>query len=104
VVVPGHGALTDKSGVREFRDYLTYVRDESKKCYDKGMDYIQAADAISLKPWAHFAEDERMYINTFACYREFGAKDLGKPDILKMLELMGKKHFRKHEAGNVHHA
>jgi len=56
VVVPGHGALTDKSGIREFRDYLVYVRDESKKCYDKGMDYIQAAEAISLKPWAPYTE------------------------------------------------
>ena len=62
------------------------------------------ADAISLKPWAHFAEDERMYINTYACYREFGAKEsTQKPDILKMLELMGQKHFRKHEARHVRH-
>ena len=97
--MPGHGALTDKSGIREFRDYLAYVRDESRKCYDKGMDFIQAADAISLKPWAHFAEDERMYINTYACYREFGATPPNeKPDILRMLDLMGQKHFRKHGA------
>ena len=98
VVVPGHGALTDKSGVREFRDYLTYVMAESRKCYDKGMDFIQAADAISLDPWAHFAEDERMYINVYAAYREFqgNTPQAGeKPDIVRMLELMGRKHFRK---------
>jgi len=101
VVVPGHGALTDKSGIREFKSYLEYVRAESKKCFDKGMDFVQAADAISLDPWAHFAEDERMYINVYACYREFRAEMSGatppdeKPDILRMLELMGHKHFRK---------
>jgi cyclase len=100
VVVPGHGALTDKSGIREFRDYLQYVYDESRKCYDKGMTYIEAADAISLDKWAHFAEDERMYINTYACYREFGAQaQQEKPDILRMLDLMGQKHFRKQKAG-----
>lgn len=100
VVVPGHGALTDQSGIREFRDYLAYVRAEARKCFDAGMSFVQAADAISLDPWAHFAEDERMYINVYACYREFGAKDAGgTPDILRMLELMGGKHFRKQEAG-----
>ena len=102
VVVPGHGALTDKNGVKEFRSYLQYVYDESRKCYDKGMSYIEAADAISLDPWTHFAEDERMYINTYAAYREFGAFKPGdKPEILKMLDLMGQKHFRKHEASHV---
>jgi hypothetical protein len=29
VVVPGHGALTDKNGI-QIRDYLAYVRDESR--------------------------------------------------------------------------
>ena len=96
VVVPGHGALTDPGCIREFRDYLIYVRDESRKCFDAGMNFIEAADRISLDRWAHFAEDERMYINVYACYREFGAIDPNeKPDILRMLELMGQKHFRK---------
>jgi glyoxylase-like metal-dependent hydrolase (beta-lactamase superfamily II) len=95
VVVPGHGALTDKSGIREFRDYLTYVKTESRKCFDAGLTFVEAADAISLDPWSHYAEDERMYINVYACYREFGAKGHDKPDILRMLELMGERHFRK---------
>ena len=96
VVVPGHGALTDKSGIREFRDYLQYVYDESRKCYDEGLDFEQAAEKISLDPWAHFAEDERMYINVYACYREFRNAPQEKPDFQKMLGLMGKRHFSKH--------
>jgi len=97
-VVPGHGAMADKGVIREFRDYLEYVLAESRKCYDKGMDFIEAADAISLDPWTHFAEDERMYINVFAAYREFQGDKIApgeKPDMLRMLELMGRKHFRK---------
>ena len=97
-VVPGHGAMTDKRGIREFRDYLAYVLAKSRECYDKGMDFIQAADSISLDPWAHFAEDERMYINVFAAYREFAGdtpRAGEKPDMLRMLELMGQKHFAK---------
>jgi hypothetical protein len=97
-VVPGHGAMMDKAGIREFRDYLVYVLGESRKCYDKGMDFVQAADAISLDRWTHFAEDERMYINVFAAYREFqgaAGRTGDKADVLRMLELMGQKRYRK---------
>lgn len=97
VVVPGHGALTDKSGIKEFRDYLAYVLAESRKCHEAGMTYLQAADAISLDPWLHFAEEERMPLNVYACYREFGAiPGDEKPEILKMLALMAERHYRKH--------
>jgi glyoxylase-like metal-dependent hydrolase (beta-lactamase superfamily II) len=95
-VVPGHGAMTDKSGIREFRDYLAYVLAESRKCFDEGLTFEQAAERISLDPWAHFAEDERMYVNVYACYREF--KNMAaaeKPDVIGMLGLMGKRHFAK---------
>jgi glyoxylase-like metal-dependent hydrolase (beta-lactamase superfamily II) len=96
-VVPGHGALTDKSGIREFRDYLAYIFAEARKCYDEGLSFEQAAERISLDPWAHFAEEERMCVNVHACYREFGAS-LPKPEILAMLGLMGQRHFRKKAA------
>ena len=93
-VVPGHGALTDKGGIREFRDYLRYVLAESRKCFDKGLSFEQAADQISLDPWAHFAESERMYINVYAAYREFrGQHPAEKPDMMRMLGLMGERHF-----------
>ena len=39
-----------------------------------------------------------MYINVYAAYREFAGDTPAaaeKPDILRMLELMGQKHFRK---------
>jgi glyoxylase-like metal-dependent hydrolase (beta-lactamase superfamily II) len=93
-VVPGHGAMTDKGGIREFRDYLAYILVESRKCYDQGMSFEDAADRISLDPWAHFAESERMYINVYAAYREFrGQNPAQKPDMVGMLRLMGERHF-----------
>ncbi len=97
IVVPGHGAITDKSGIREFRDYLAYVLAQSRRCHEAGMDFVTAADAISLDPWAHYAEDERLVLNVYACYRELGAIPADeKPDILRMLALMGERHYRKH--------
>ena len=96
MVVPGHGAMTDKSGIRRVPRLSRHVRDEARKCFDKGMSYIEAADAISLDPWAHFAEDERMYINVYACYREFSNGTMPRPDIQAMYTLMGQRHFAKH--------
>lgn len=95
VVVPGHGALTDLACIREFRDYLAWLLDESRRCVEAGMSFLEASDAIALDRWVHYGEAERMPVNVYACYRELGAIPADeKPDILRMLELMGERYFR----------
>ena len=43
-----------------------------------------------------------MCINVYTCYREFGGRPADeKPDILRMLELMGQRHFRKAAHGGA---
>jgi glyoxylase-like metal-dependent hydrolase (beta-lactamase superfamily II) len=73
VVVPGHGPITDKTGVRELRDYFVYLRTESRKRFDAGMSYIDAARDIALDTYKDWVDDERVYSNINALYREFGA-------------------------------
>src|SRR6185312_8100332 len=58
-LVPGHGPVTDASGVHEVKRYLTYVRDEAKARFDAGMDAEQAADDIDLGDFAAWGETER---------------------------------------------
>ena len=70
-VVPGHGPITDKSGVRALKRYLEYVRDESRKRFDAGMDYEEAARDIALDAFADWTDPERIVVNVYACYREF---------------------------------
>jgi glyoxylase-like metal-dependent hydrolase (beta-lactamase superfamily II) len=101
-VVPGHGPMTDKAGIREFRDYLIYIFEQSRICHANGMTFEQAADHMSMDRWAHLAEDERMYVNVFACYRELGGMQGPKPNFEQMYQLMAKKHFSK-QAGHGHH-
>ncbi len=98
-VVPGHGPLTDLGGIREFRDYLRYIMAESRRYYDEGRSFEQAADAMSLDRWAHLAEAERLYINVYACYREFSGGALPKPNFMALYELMAKRHFKNHPRG-----
>jgi cyclase len=76
-VVPGHGPVTDKSGVRALKQYLEYVRDESRKRFDAGMGYEQAARDINLDAFSDWTDPERIVVNVHACYREFGG-DTGR--------------------------
>ena len=84
-VVPGHGPITDKSGVRALKRYLEYVRDESRKRFNSGMDYEEAARDIALDVFADWTDPERIVVNVYACYREFS----GKTDRLPVPALFG---------------
>ena len=84
-VVPGHGPITDKSGVRALKRYLEFVRDESRKRFDAGMGYEDAARDIVLDAFADWTDPERIVVNVYACYREFS----GKADRLPVPALFG---------------
>lgn len=73
-VVPGHGPITDKTGIRALRHYLEYVRDESRKRFDAGMGYEEAARDIILDAFSGWTDPERIVVNVYACYREFAAE------------------------------
>ena len=84
-VVPGHGPITDKSGVRALKRYLEFVRDESRKRFDAGMGYEDAARDIVLDAFADWTDPERIVVNVYACYREFS----GNADRLPVPALFG---------------
>jgi cyclase len=69
-LVPGHGAVTDASGVHEVKRYLAHARDESKARFDAGMDAEQAADDIDLSDFAGWGDTERIAVNVETAYRE----------------------------------
>jgi cyclase len=70
-IVPGHGPVTDASGVRDVQRYLTYIRDEAKKRFDAGMDDQTAADDIDLADFRDWGDPERIAANVANLYREF---------------------------------
>ena len=45
-IVPGHGPVTDASGVRDVRRYLEYVHAQARARFDAGMDAAAAAASI----------------------------------------------------------
>ena len=71
VLVPGHGPVTDASGVRDVQRYLVYVREEARRRFDAGMDAEAAADDIDIADFADWGDPERLAANVGAAYRAF---------------------------------
>jgi glyoxylase-like metal-dependent hydrolase (beta-lactamase superfamily II) len=71
VIVPGHGPVTDASGVRDVQRYLTYVRDQARARFDAGMDAETAADDIDIADFRDWGDPERIAVNVATLYREF---------------------------------
>ncbi|HYZ82473.1 MAG TPA: MBL fold metallo-hydrolase [Solirubrobacteraceae bacterium] len=70
VLVPGHGPVTDASGVRDVLRYLTYVRDQARQRFEAGLDSEAAADDIDISDFRDWSDPERLAANVVAAYRE----------------------------------
>jgi len=86
-VVPGHGPITDERGVAAVQGYLEYVRDETRKRYDAGMDAFEAAKDIALGDYASWGDAERIAVNVDRLYREFSGDD-SAPDVATLFGQM----------------
>lgn len=69
-IVPGHGPVTDKDGVRAVRDYLEWVRNEATRRHERGMSAEDAMRDISLGRFAELDEHGRIAQNILAVYYE----------------------------------
>ena len=70
-IVPGHGPVGDKRGVRDLRGYLELVRSQARRAFDEGRDEQAAAASIDLGDYAAWTEPERLPLNVARCYQEF---------------------------------
>jgi glyoxylase-like metal-dependent hydrolase (beta-lactamase superfamily II) len=88
-VVPGHGPVTDKDGVRQVRDYLAYVNDEAEKRHAAGMDVEEAARDIALGQFSTWGERERIAVNVHTRYRELDG-ETAQGNAVELFTLMSK--------------
>ncbi|HTE14816.1 MAG TPA: MBL fold metallo-hydrolase [Burkholderiales bacterium] len=72
-IVPGHGPVTDKAGVRKLKGYFDYLTAEARKRYHAGMSEDEAARDISLAPYHDWIDAERVIVNIHTLYKDFGA-------------------------------
>lgn len=73
VVVPGHGPITDVAAVKAMKTYFEYVRDEARRRFDAGMDFVSAARDINMAEYRGWSDPERIVANVFSLYRQWGA-------------------------------
>jgi glyoxylase-like metal-dependent hydrolase (beta-lactamase superfamily II) len=97
-VVPGHGPITGKDGVRETRDYFLWLIGEARRRYEAGMGWELAARDIALGRYARWLDGERMVANIHALYREF-AGEAEAPNIIAEFAAMGRLHAERKPSG-----
>jgi glyoxylase-like metal-dependent hydrolase (beta-lactamase superfamily II) len=87
VIVPGHGPLTDVTGVRRVQDYLRFIDAEARRRYDAGLSVRDAAHDIALGDFSSWGDAERIGVNVATLYREYAA-DSAPPDVVALFALM----------------
>ena len=60
VIVPGHGPVCGLEGIRELKEYLQYVRDESRKWFDEGLTSLEASKRIEFGPYGEWRAPARL--------------------------------------------
>jgi cyclase len=93
-IVPGHGPVTDHSGVRDVQRYLTYIRDEARSRFDAGMDEDAAADDIDISDFRDWGDPERIAANVANLYREFdpGLPAISHPEMFMKMARWSARH------------
>jgi glyoxylase-like metal-dependent hydrolase (beta-lactamase superfamily II) len=91
-VVPGHGPVTDKSGVADVRDYLTFVDREATTRFEAGVDAFEAAREIgasigATERFSSLGEFGRIAVNVEAVYRSLDAGHQ-TPDVVEQFRRM----------------
>jgi cyclase len=95
-VVPGHGPITDISGVFAVKAYFVYVFAETQKRHAAGMDSIEAAYDIDLGDFADLSDSERIVVTVDTIYRDLDPSR-PRPDVVTMFREMWryrKNHIR----------
>ena len=90
VVVPGHGPITDKAGVRLFQSYLVMIRSEARKRFEAGMGVEEAAqDIVFSPPYADWVSPERVAGCVNYLFLQWGAKD-ATTDVLERFAMINR--------------
>lgn len=87
IIVPGHGPITDKAGVRRVVDYLKFVDAEARKRFDAGLSVRDAVCDIALGDYAAWGDAERIAVNVDSLYREYRGDGAVTP-VLELFALM----------------
>jgi cyclase len=79
-IVPGHGPVFQGSEpLDETLDYLRFVLDHARRCWDSGLSPLDAAMHADLGKFAEWPDAERLAGNLHRAYAELGGAARGAP-------------------------
>jgi glyoxylase-like metal-dependent hydrolase (beta-lactamase superfamily II) len=90
-IVPGHGPVTDATGVSGVRAYLEWARDEATSRFEAGMSAADAARDIDLGPFARWVDPERIVVTVDSIYGELDPTR-ERSGVLELIEAMASYH------------
>jgi glyoxylase-like metal-dependent hydrolase (beta-lactamase superfamily II) len=94
-VVPGHGPVTDKQGIVQVRDYLSFIEQGAVARYESGMDAFDAARDIAREmsatgsSFASWGEAGRISVNIETVYRSLNPNHQS-PDVVEQFRRMAR--------------
>ena len=94
-VVPGHGPVTDKQGIVQVRDYLSFIEQGAVARYESGMDAFDAARDIAREmsatgsSFASWGEAGRISVNIETAYRSLNPNHQS-PDVVEQFRRMAR--------------
>jgi cyclase len=86
-IVPGHGPMTDATGVRAVQEYLRFTDREARLRFDAGMTAEAAALDIALGEYRHWLDAERIAVNVDTLFRGYRG-DQSPPDVVRLFGSM----------------
>jgi glyoxylase-like metal-dependent hydrolase (beta-lactamase superfamily II) len=89
VVVPGHGPVTSKEGIRQTKLYWAQLVDAARRGYAEGVTADDLAQQLLSSAFAEWSEAHRLVVNVDTLYREF-ARDSTRRDPVAMFARMAK--------------
>lgn len=96
-IVPGHGSITDKDGVRKVKNYWEFVNDETFKRHRAGLSASEAAkdivksDAFKESEFYRWDSAERIMTSAHTIYRHLDGKGDQFFSTPKMLSVLAKQ-------------
>ncbi len=84
IVVPGHGPVTDLSGIREMQAYLQWLTTAGTARYHAGYTVEQATRELADEADERWLDAERLVVNVHALYRDLDG-NRRTPRVLEML-------------------
>ena len=98
VIVPGHGPLMTRAGLRAHIDYLGWVRDRARELHARGVTALDAAvQLIDSGRYARLGLPERLAITVSTEYRHLEGRT-GTPSLVALVDAAARIALRREQA------